>query len=106
MADILHEEIFSSLNFRVQSCPRVGGGGGGGGGSCPPCPPFSYTTDLASLVLGFRGGGGGGGFPHSTALFIWIYTDFIQAWRIENHGNGNSFFLGGGDVRESSASFK
>ena len=23
MADILHEEIFSSLNFRVQSCPRV-----------------------------------------------------------------------------------
>ena len=24
MADILHEEIFSSLNFRVQSCLRVG----------------------------------------------------------------------------------
>ena len=27
MADILHEEIFSSSNFRVLSCPRVGGGG-------------------------------------------------------------------------------
>ena len=35
MADILHEEIFSSLNFRVQSYPRVGGGGGG---ELPPCP--------------------------------------------------------------------
>ena len=56
MADILHEEIFSSLNFRLQSCPRKGGGGNappllkvGGGGSCPPCPPpppFSYTTAL------------------------------------------------------------
>ena len=28
MADILHEEIFSSLNFRVQSCSRT----------APPCP--------------------------------------------------------------------
>ena len=26
VADILHEEIFSSLNFRVQTCQRVGGG--------------------------------------------------------------------------------
>ena len=48
MADLLHEEISSSLNFRVQSCPRVGGqcpplskvggGGGGGGAVAPPAP--------------------------------------------------------------------
>ena len=44
MADILHEEIFSSLNFRGNHVQEWGGGGGGGGGSCPPCPPFSYTT--------------------------------------------------------------
>ena len=55
MADILHEEIFSSLNFRVQSCPRVGGGavpptfksGGGGGGMLPPCPPPPSPTPLS-----------------------------------------------------------
>ena len=35
VADILPEEIFSSLNFRVQSCLRVGGGGGGGGATAP-----------------------------------------------------------------------
>ena len=46
MADILHEEIFSSLNFRVQSCPRVGGGGG----QLPPLPPFSYTP-LVCVIM-------------------------------------------------------
>ena len=35
MADILHEEI---LNFRVQSCPRVGG-------QCPP--PFQKWGAVA-----------------------------------------------------------
>ena len=44
MAGILHEEIYSSLNFRVQSCPRVGGGGGGG--AVAPPAPFSSTTGL------------------------------------------------------------
>ena len=50
MADILHEVIFSSLNFGVQPCPRVGGQCpplskvGGGGGKLPHLPPFSYTT--------------------------------------------------------------
>ena len=37
VADILHKEIFSSLYFRVQSCPRVGGA----------VAPFSYTTVMA-----------------------------------------------------------
>ena len=52
MADILHEEIFSSLNFRVQSCPRVCvcvcvvGGGGGGGAVATPSP-----TPLVLLVV-------------------------------------------------------
>ena len=43
MADILHEEIVSSLNFRVQSCKS-----GGGGGQFPPCPPS--PTPLIKLV--------------------------------------------------------
>ena len=49
MADIciLHEEICSSLNLRVQSCPRVCVGGGGGGGG--QLPPFSYTTVVANF---------------------------------------------------------
>ena len=48
MADLLHEEI---LNFRVQSCPRVGG-------QLPPLPPFSYTTAIreAGLELELMGG--------------------------------------------------
>ena len=33
MADILHEEIFSLLNFRVQSCPIKSGGA-----VAPPAP--------------------------------------------------------------------
>ena len=38
MADILHEEIFSSLNFRCNNVQEWGGGGGGGGAvaSLPP----------------------------------------------------------------------
>ena len=39
VVDILHEEIFSSLNFRVQTCLRVGVGG------VAPLP-LSYTTDM------------------------------------------------------------
>ena len=50
MADILHEEIFSSLNYRVQSCPRVGG-------KLPPCPP-SPTPLLKQWVKLEVGGGG------------------------------------------------
>ena len=55
MADILHEEIFASSNFRVQSCPRVGGHSGpplskvGGGGQLPPYPP--YPTPLQCDVM-------------------------------------------------------
>ena len=41
MTDILHEEIFSSLNFRVQSCKSGGGGGGGG----------TYTTGGYSTYI-------------------------------------------------------
>ena len=61
MADILHEEIFSSINFRVQSCPRVGrwGGGGGGGGQCPP---------LAKVCVWGGGGGGSCPPPYTTAI--------------------------------------
>ena len=47
LADILHEEIFSS--FRVQTCPKSGGGGGGGGGGqlLPlPTPPSSTPVKL------------------------------------------------------------
>ena len=64
MADILHEEIFSSLNFRVQSCPRVGGGQcppppplskvGGGGGQLPPCPPSPTPLACALTVDKFK----------------------------------------------------
>ena len=50
MADILHEEIFSSLNFRVQSCPR------GGEGQLPPPLLLQYLHHcvyvLFSLVRG------------------------------------------------------
>ena len=41
MADILHEEFFSSLKFTVQSCPRVGGG------SCP-IDPIDYVTGIGN----------------------------------------------------------
>ena len=52
MADILNEEIFSSLNFRVQSFLRMGGQCpplSKVGGQLPPLPPFSYTTGGDSL---------------------------------------------------------
>ena len=51
------------------------------------------------------GGGGGGGSwgsqdPHSTAVYkcssIRIFSDFIQAWRIEKHETENSNSGGGG----------
>ena len=64
MADILHEEIFSSLNFRVQSCPRVGGGGGqcpptfknggGGGAVAPPVPPSPTPLIHAPLLTSMQ----------------------------------------------------
>ena len=34
--------------------------------------------------------------PQHSYIQMEIYSDFIQAWRIEKHENGNSFFGGGG----------
>ena len=54
-----------------------GCGGGPGGHRTPPPPPPP---------------------PNSTAIYkiMQIYSYFIQAWRIEKHENGNSFFRWGG----------
>ena len=55
MADILHEEIFSSLSFRVHAIISKSGGGqcpplSKVGGQLPPLPPFSYTTVICDDV--------------------------------------------------------
>ena len=53
MADILHEEIFSSL-IRVQTCPKSGGWGGGGGGGAiahPPPPPSPTVLSPGFTLL-------------------------------------------------------
>ena len=34
--------------------------------------------------------------PQHSYIQMEIYSDFIQAWRIEKHENGNSFLGGGG----------
>ena len=55
MADILHEEIFSSLNFRCNNVQEWGGGGGGGGAvaSLPPLLLHHciYTVTIAKSFL-------------------------------------------------------
>ena len=54
-------------------------------------------------MAGSRGGGGGGGGvlgvtgpPGPQHSYIQINVDFIQAWRIEKHENGNFIFLAQG----------
>ena len=60
-ADILHEEIFSSLHLGCKHVQK------GGGGALPPCPPFSYITVACHEPLlcppDLGGGGGGGNLP-------------------------------------------